>query len=52
MTRKITISLSDHVFNKIEELRGTETRFRSGYIDGVLRKELGLKTQEPMTIPK
>ena len=40
--QKITISIEPEVFQRIEILRGTKTKFRSAYINQALREKLGL----------
>lgn len=39
---KISISLDFDVFERIEQLRGSRTQYRSKFINGVLRQVLGL----------
>ena len=40
--RRITVNLSDDVFKKIENKRGTRPHFRSAFIDSILAEKLGV----------
>lgn len=39
---KITIMVDNEVFQRIEQMRGTRTQFRSGYVNTALREKMGL----------
>jgi metal-responsive CopG/Arc/MetJ family transcriptional regulator len=46
MTRRISINISEDVFKKVEEKRGTRSHFRSGYIDDILREKFGIPKRD------
>jgi len=40
--KKISITVDDEVFQRIEEMRGNKTQFRSWYINVAIREKIGL----------
>jgi len=50
MNKKFSISVDMDVFQRLEELRGNKTQFRSGFINSLLKEKLGIP-ERPERIP-